>query len=159
MASIYDAVDLDWSWDGDFIPGPDGDLLDTSDDHLRSLVTEIATVVKSSLQDWRDNPEIGSGIDDFIGEPNDRETARNLQIRLQASLLQIVKGQDLSVRIVPFHIHKVAIFIAVQALPTRANHLNSFQPVTMTFVFDYQENGLYVPSSSMNHFQEVRDDI
>ncbi len=159
MASNYDSVDLDWTWDGDLVTGDDGDLKDTSDDLLLSLVNEIHTVVKSSTQDWRDNPEVGADIDDFVGEPNDRITAKELQKRVFSSLLTIVRAEDLSVRVTPVHIHRVLIIVNVQAQATVNNKLTAFEPVVVHFIFDYAENGLYIPASGMDHFLEVRSDI
>lgn len=159
MPGNYDNIDFDWSFDGDLIIDDDGDIKDTSDDHIRSLLNEIQTIVKSETQDWRDNPEVGAGLSDFIGEPNDRTTARDLQARLENAIGLIVNRQDLSVRIIPFHIHKVAILIAVQALSTPNNSLTSFTPITLHFVFDYQESGLYITTDSMDHFAQVRDTI
>ncbi len=159
MATNYDSVDLDWSWDGDLLVDEAGDLKDTSDDHLRSLLNEIQTIVKSNAGDWRDNKEVGADIDDFVGEPNDRYTGEALRNRITASLQLILRGTDVSVRILPVHIHKVLIIVNVQATATNKNKLRSFDPIVVNFIFDYQENGLYIAGSSMNHYLQTRDDL
>jgi hypothetical protein len=152
MASLYDSVDLDFTWDGDYIIDSSGDLKDTSDDYLKSIQNEIFSIVKSSVGDWKEDPQLGADLDDFIGEPNDRNTAANMKARLQSSLTQVVNAKDLSVRIVPVHLHKVLIIINLEVIPTAQNKMRGGNSVTINFLYDYFEKGVYVDIDDMNHF-------
>lgn len=142
----YDAVDIDWSWDGDHLVGPDGDIADTSDDYSRSLVNEITTVIKSELLEWEKDPTIGADLSDFVGEPNTRENGARLEDRVRTRLVDsgIVVPEDLTVRVIPLSIHRVMISITVLALATVNNDLTVGEPIVVNLVFDTTENGTFV---------------
>lgn len=152
MAGNYDSIDLDWSWDGDFLVDSTGDLKDTSDDLLLSVRNEISSLVKSELGDWREDSNIGATLSDFVGEPNNRETAENIQARLESQLSQVVFLKDLSVRVTPVHIYRVLIMLSLEVLPTPENGLQSGEVLSTSFLYDYLENGVYVELEQMNHF-------
>ena len=152
MANNYDATDLDFTWDGDLMISPTGDLLDTSDDLLRSIRNEIQSVLKSDLGDWREDPSIGADLSDFVGEPNSRQTAQNIQARVESALAQILFLSDLSVRIIPVNIHQVLIMLSLAVLPTPANKLQSGQVISISFVYDYLETGVYIDISEIDRF-------
>lgn len=152
MASIYDSVDLDFSWDGDFIVDDRGDLKDSSDDLLRSIKTEILTVVKSALGDWREDTSVGAGLDDFVGEQNSRETAEGIKLRLTSSLSSIVNTSDLTLRMVPVNVYKILILMTLEVLPTVENRLQAGATISATFLYDYVENGIYVDFNQQSQF-------
>lgn len=141
----YDAIDLDFTWDGDVSIGLDGDLADTRDDRLRSLENEIRTVVKSEFGDWQRDPGVGAGINDFRGEPNNRETARLMQDRLisRISSINIVQSEDIEVRIVPVGPHEVMGIIYIVATPTPKNRLRPGDYLIVAFSYDSFEDGIF----------------
>ena len=47
----YDSIDLDFTWDGDYVVGIDGDLGDTSKDLLQSLENEVRDILKAEFND------------------------------------------------------------------------------------------------------------
>jgi hypothetical protein len=143
MPSNYDKIDLEWTWNGDFNVGRDGDLADTESDQIQSLIQEIQTVAQSALDDWAEHPSLGAGIDDFVGEANSRETARKIESRLEGALTlnNIVRDEDLNVRVVPIGPHTILVTITVEALATQNNSLEN-NTVTTTVVFDYFERGV-----------------
>jgi hypothetical protein len=144
MAIIYDSVDLEYSWNGDFQPGQDGDLADTSDDQIRSLEQEIQTIANSALGDWEEHPTFASSLDDFVGEPNNRDTAAALANRLRTALISnnIVAAGDLSIRIIPIGVSKVMITIAVVAASTPNNSIIEGQAAVVALLYDYVEHGI-----------------
>lgn len=156
MASNYDSIDLDWTWSGDFIIGDDGDLQDTSEDLLLSLVNEMTTVVKSSVGDWAEEINVGADLDDFIGEPNTREVGLQIQTRLESALSLIMNPNDINVRVTPVHIHKVLIMLTVQVQATPENKANPGDVVSISFVYDYFEKGIFVPLSQLNRLSDRR---
>ncbi len=152
MPRNYDAVDIDWSFDGDLLLDKTGDLKDTSEDSLLSFRNEILTIVKSDLEDWREEPAVGADLGDFVGEPNTPLTAKAIQERVSNSLLLICSQQDLSVRVIPVGVHKVLVAINIQVMATPKNGLRVGDSLTVSFLYDYFERGVFVPIEDMNKF-------
>ena len=145
MASVYDSVDMRWTWNGDYSLGHDGDLADTSTDVLLSLLQDIHDICASAAQDWELLPNWGAQLDDFIGEPNVRSRANQLhdRVRLALTNTNTVAERDLQIRVIPVHRHKVMILIAVQVVATAQNQLNSTtNKVRTALVFDFVEQGM-----------------
>ena len=148
--AIYDAIDLEWMWDGDFARGKDGDLKDTSYDLIQALIQEIQAVVKSDIGDWKEHPTLAAGIKDYQGEPNTRKTGDAIKNRVISILTShnIVKRGDLDVRVIPVHIHEVLIMIKVNATATSGNSLELGQPIVMSFIYNSVEDSVwYVPEN------------
>lgn len=143
MPTNYDSVDLEFSWNGDFQLGKDGDIADTYNDQIQTLIQNIQTVVNSELNDWKEHPALGAGLDDFVGEPNTKDTARQINARIVGALVQnnIVLEDDVTVKVVPVDRHTVFITITVTALATADNSLEGTS-VTTSLVFDYFERGV-----------------
>ena len=150
MPRIYDSIDFDFTYDGDFVVDETGDIADTADDLLRSIKNEIFSYVISDLQDWREHPNIGSDLADFVGEPNVKATAEAIQSRLQASLSQIVASSDLGIRVVPVGIHKVLIILNILVKATVENRRQSGDTISISFLYDYFDRGVFVPIEEMN---------
>jgi len=149
MAHIYDNVDLEFSWNGDFGLA-DGDLADTEWDYLESLKQDIHMVCASALQDWEVYPSLGASIGDFVGEPNIKATADALHDRLKISIvsLGVVAEEDLLIKVVPVHIHKVLVIIKVNAIPTPWNSLANGEALVVKLVFDFMEQGIMFMEST-----------
>ena len=145
MAGNYDDIDMRWTWNGDYGLGLDGDLLDTSNDLLLSLIQDCHTVCASELKDWEIYPNLGANLDDFIGEPNTRSRALLIHDRVQLGLVGagIVADRDLTVNVVPIHRHKVLIILTINVMPTAANGLSAQTGAVRTaLVFDFVEQGM-----------------
>ena len=144
LANLYDEIDLAWLWSGDFNLSVDGDLEDTANDTLLSLRQEIQTVVASELNDWELYPGYAATLSDFVGEPNNQDTAAAIHDRIRIALTAngVVVESDLKIKVIPVHRHKVLITIRVSAIPTVYNKLSQDGYVT-AIVFDYQEQGIF----------------
>jgi len=99
LASVYDDIDLKWSWNGDFDLDNSHDLKDTSDDGLESLRQDIHTIAASALGDWEVYPNLGAGLDDFVGEPNLRRIGDAIHDRFRIALTStgLVLEEDLDI--------------------------------------------------------------
>lgn len=140
MPTNYNSIDAHWSWNGDFAEDG-GDLQDTSDDHIKSLLQEIHTICASTLNDWKIYPKRAAGLDDYVGEPNTKSSAASIKSRLQLALTSagVVRDADLAIRVIPVHIYKVLIIVGVNALSTENNSLLKNQVVT-SFIFNTTEH-------------------
>jgi hypothetical protein len=152
VARNYDSIDLDFTWDGDFLADQQGDLKDTSEDLLLSFKNEVFTIVKSDLQDWREDPSVGADLGDFIGEPNTSDTGKAIEQRIRNALTIIATPNDLDVRVIPVGIHRVLIVLNIQVLATEDNGLKAGDAVTVSFLYDYFERGVFVPLDDLNKF-------
>ena len=148
----YDAIDLDWQWNGDYAIGDDGDLKDTSYDTIQALVQEIQSLIKSKFKDWKATPTFATNLQQFKGEPNTRETGKAIQERVFSIITNhnIVRAGDLAVRVIPVHMHQVAILIRISAMATPDNSLVLGEPISIVLIYDSVEDGIfYVPESQI----------
>jgi len=152
MPRNYDDIDLDFTWDGDYITDETGDLKDTSYDLLQSLKNQILLRIKSDLNDWREDPNVGADLGDYIGEPNNQTTAKSMSARIRGSVLDVIAASDIDVRIVPISSYRVLIKLNVQVLSTPDNRLQPGNTVTIDFIYDYFERGVFVPLDDLNKF-------
>ena len=141
----YDSIDLEFTWDGDYILGDDGDLKDTSEDYLQSVKNEIHSVLRSELNDWEVSPTFAASISEFRGEPNNEATARAIEERVRSRIsdLGLVKQSDLAVRVVPVGIHQVMIVLTINATSTPGNSLNLGEALGITFLYDTLEDSVF----------------
>jgi hypothetical protein len=148
----YDSIDLDWTWDGDYLLGLDGDLKDTSYDFIQSFVNEVRTIIKADFNDWLKQPNLGCRLLDFKGEPNNRDTATSIQQRIQSKLQEnLIKPGDLTVTIVPVHVNAVLITLTIQADATPGNSLQLGQPIVTSLIYDSAENSIFfLPPPELN---------
>lgn len=145
MASYYDAVDAAWSWNGDFLLGDQGDIKDTMYDTLQSIVDQVSIICSSSFGDWAIYPSRGAGIDDFVGEANNRTTANKLHDRIRISLtsMGIVNENDLKVNVIPVSMHKLLIVIYIDAISLGSNTLENEGPLKVALVFDTSQRQVF----------------
>lgn len=141
----YDTIDLDFTWDGDLTVGDDGDLGDTSDDFIRSLMNEIRDCVKSEFGDWEKDPHVAGDLDDFKGEPNTRGTGKRIEERVKSRLVSasIVQSGDVQVKVIPVHVNQIMIAIRIQAVATPGNSLKLGEPVVISFLYDSSEHDIF----------------
>lgn len=146
----YSTIDIDFTWDGDFTRGSDGDLGDTSYDLLQSLRNEIHDACRYVFGDWRHDPNYTVGLPDFGGEPNTRETAEKIRNRLLTRLpaLGIVQKEDLSARVFPISPAEMMAIVTVNAAATPGNGLSSGELVVVSVVYDSLEDSVFYVSES-----------
>ena len=123
MARNYDRTDLYFTRRGDFALAPDGDILDTSEDPLRSLLQEIRTRLQSEKGDWVLYPNLGADVSNVIGEPNNKATAENLKAKVTAALSQfnLVDTRDLEITYAPIGAHTLLLRINIKVMATDRN--------------------------------------
>ena len=145
MPGVYDDFDLEFTWNGDFPISRDGDLRDTSRDGLQSLIDQLHDICASTFKDWEIYPNRGAGLDDYIGEPNTRTVGGRIhdRVRIAISSAGLVCEEDLKVRVVPVHIHKVLIILMINAAPTPNNNLREGDLLQISFVFDSIEQEVF----------------
>lgn len=144
MPTVYDNIDAIWEWNGDYSIGPDGDLANTEFDQVQDVIQQIRIVVASSLGDWEEHPTRGADLDEFIGEGNTRITAERIQNRINSILVahNVVRSEDLTVRVVPVGPHEVFITVSVDAAATDNNSVRT-DSIVVSLVFDYNERGIF----------------
>lgn len=142
--AVYDAIDLKFLWCGDYEISSDGDLDDTASDQIQSLIQEVQTICNSEVNDWEEHPNYAGTLDDFVGEPNNRDTARRLTDRIKTSLISnnILRADDVSVRTIPVDRHKLYIIISVNAASTPNNSVPGDGRALITMIYDYFEQGV-----------------
>ncbi len=143
--AVYDSIDLEFTWDGDYTIGDDGDIGDTEDDYITSLIQEIRTVVQGDFGDWEKFPNLCAGLNDFNGEPNTRSTAKKIEDRVFSKITSIglVKAEDLQVKSAPIGTSQILVTVRVQATPTPNNSLQLGQPLIITLVYDSIEQSVF----------------
>lgn len=141
----YDHIDADFTWDGDYFIGSDGDLADTQDDTIRSLLNEVRTVIRCEVGDWELHSMIGANLADFLGEPNTSASAKAIEERVVSSLVSagLVQSSDVKVRVVPVQNHIVLIMIAISAEATYRNSLAAGEPAVVSFTYDSMEDSVF----------------
>lgn len=103
--------DICLSYAGGGIITDDGDLKLSQD--LDALSREISRIVRTVNPAWKIYPNIGAGIEEFVGEPNTRGTALEITKRLNYALNQnqIAYPGRLFARVVPSGDETLLIFI------------------------------------------------
>ena len=146
----YDSIDLDWTWDGDYVLGDDGDIKDTSYDLLQSLRNELRSVLRSEFSDWELHPNLGANISEFRGEPNTREIGAIMEDRIRSKILSpgIVEPGDIQVKLIPVSSSTVMINILIQAAATPANNLTVGEPLAVTLLYDSLEDSVFFLAGS-----------
>lgn len=146
----YDSIDLDWTWDGDYVIGEDGDIGDTRADLLKSFLNELHTVLRSEFDDWQEHPNLATNLSEYRGEPNVREVAVDMQQRIVARIaaVGVARAEDLNVRIVPVGKAQVLTIIQVNAMSTPGNNLTVGQPLVVSFLYDSLEDSIFFMEES-----------
>jgi hypothetical protein len=143
MAQIYDRIDFLWTSRGDIYIGGDGDIMDTQYDPLRSFIQEVRTRVESDQGDWKNFPDIGAGISDFVGEPNNPITAEAIRTRIIGALARdgFVHTGDMKIKYLPLDRDKLLLRLSFEVAPTATN--GSTQTLTHSMLYSYSENNVY----------------
>jgi phage baseplate assembly protein W len=143
MAQIHDRTDLFWTSRGDIKIGGDADLMDTEYDPLRSFVQEIETRVAADQGDWKNFPNVGSGISDFVGEPNNAATAEAIKTRVISALARdgFIRTRDMKIKYMPVDIDKLLLRASFKVAPT-ARNVNT-ETLVRTMLYSYSDNNVY----------------
>jgi hypothetical protein len=151
LANYYDAIDLKWTRAGDYVE-ENGDLADTSEDGLLSLIQELADIAKCELGDWELYSGRGFGPEDFVGRTNNAHLAKLMHDRLRVSYVSqgVVNDEDLSIRVIPVLKTEVLILVRIDALPTPYNSLGQGESLVVQMLFNYAEKGIFVLSAGLN---------
>lgn len=146
----YDALDLDWTWDGDILVGDDGDLADNRSDLILSLENEIRTVLRSEFNDWELHPTLGANLSQFRGEPNSRKNGKAIEQRVTSKIISagIIQPEDITVRVVPVGREQVMISVNIQATSTPGNRLAIGEPLSINLVYDSFEDSVFFLQTS-----------
>ena len=144
MAGNYDQLDIQFSWNGDILLEA-GDIKTTQFDGLQSLEDQIRIVVSSALGDWEIYPGKGAGLDDYVGYPNTKSTGEAIHDRVRLAIVSagLVYEEDLEVKVIPVHIHRVLIVVRVNALPSAVNRLNTGEVLQTAMIFDTSEREVF----------------
>ena len=144
MPKLYDKADFYWTFDGDLLVGPDGDLLDTQEDPLLSLAQEIKTRIMGDQGDWELYPDVGAGLADLVGEANNKLTAESGKAKIIAALTRdgLVASSDISIKYMPVGPYNLLYKLTVAVRPTTTNYQSKF--VEVKILFDYKDGNLHL---------------
>ena len=143
MAKNYDNTDLFWARRGDITVSDRGDIADTFEDPLRSLVQEYITRIRASKRDWALYPRLGAQLADYVGEANTKEAAEGIKTRIISSLAYggLLDPLDIKIRYAPIDIDKIMFRVTIKVDPT-ARNVGS-ETLTIGFIYSYSENNIY----------------
>ena len=144
MPRVYDKTDFYWTFDGDVLVDPEGDLADTASDPLRSLVQEVRTRIMGDQKDWELYPETGATLGDLIGEPNNKLTAETGKARIIAALTRdgFVSSSDISIKYIPTGPYSILYKLVIAVSPTDTNYQTEY--VEIKILFDYKDGNLHL---------------
>ena len=144
MPKNYDNVDLYWTFDEDLLIGPGGDLMDTEDDVLLSLMQEIKTRLAGDMEDWELYLDVGAQLSDLVGEPNNKMTAEAGKAKIFSALTKdgLVAASDLSVKYMPLSHDSLLYKVVVKVEPTVKNFQT--QQIEVSLLYDYTSSNLHL---------------
>ena len=130
-------VDLLFSSEGDFSLGENGDVADTENDHMRSLIQRIITRLSSAPGDWNLAPGVGVGLSAIIGQPNTRANGLRVEEIVASGLVQggLLASDEFSVVAFPADQHTVGVILKINPRFVRGQ-------TTLTFTYDLRDNRL-----------------
>jgi hypothetical protein len=110
---IYNDLDISVSASGDLTIQANGDFKTVVGSSV--LKQDITFRVRSNPGDFYPHPELGAGLDEIIGEPNDRNTCAIGERKIAHSLTNdgMIKSIDLAVKGVPIALDQVVYYLFV----------------------------------------------
>lgn len=101
---------------GDIALGANGDLKVAYDDDV--TVQDITFRLRTYKGDYGYRPQCGASVEDFIGQPNTRETGNSLKARLIEALTydRLLSSSSFAIEVVPLNEHTIAALIKVDGL-------------------------------------------
>jgi hypothetical protein len=137
MARYQNIVDLLFSESGDFVLGENGDLADTRSRAYRGFIQMVLNRIMSSKGDWPLHPDIGVGLNAFVGKPNTKVIADRIKQKIVSELSKddLIRGNELIVDIFPVSSNAIAIGVIVSP-PGSGRQIN------LVFTYDMRDNKL-----------------
>ena len=128
-------LDFYWTHQGDISLGENGDIKDTREDQYRALIQVVVDRLQSEENDWFLYPEKGAGLNAVVGQRNTAEAGREVQRRIQSTLLYggLLKPTEFSVNVVP--ISETQIMAVVSLNPP-----GSTEAILIPFSYDMRSN-------------------
>lgn len=121
----------------------DGDLIISNGDikvhnGLDWFISEVTKIIRTTNPEWRSNQNVGASLEDFIGQPNTRETAGFIEERLYDKITaeNIHIPGTLDVRVTP--LSKSSISVLIRLLVQ-----GEVQPITK-IIFDFEKGNIKV---------------
>jgi len=130
FAGVTDVL-LSYDTDLDF---RDGDLMLTNG--IDWLKRQVYIILTTSQGDWKLYPEIGARPDEFIGNPNTRDTSRRLKEFIIDKIQPHVIPAAVSVEVVPLTRESVKCYLDLNIAGIEVTHI----PFTMDYI-----NGFVYP--------------
>jgi len=84
--SRFSLTDLTFTDRGDFVVDANGDLESTEDVFGKSLIQEIRSRLKAEVGDWKAHPQLGVGLNRFLGLPTNETTASKIILRITETM-------------------------------------------------------------------------
>ncbi len=99
----------------------------------QSLRQEILFRLQTELFGYDPDPEIGAGLDQYVGSPNNRTLGSRINRSVIRALTRdtLLAPNDIRVEVVPLGIHVVGVYVFVSPSFT-----GSFAPVTVAVSLD-----------------------
>jgi len=119
MASIYSANDLAFTLDGDFIIGPNGDLMDTDvlsrSDQLASIKQAIAHRIMAEKNGWALQPNLCAAMEQFLGQIITPDLTKAMERQIHYVLTQdgLFRTSNLTVNVLDIGANTEAVVIAI----------------------------------------------
>ena len=110
-------VDIGFTMDGDLdlslLEGGYEDLSYSSGPDF--ILQSVNNRLRTQSPDWYTYPHLGANLEDFIGEPNTRETAESIitNIRYTLTYDRLVSEEDLEVDVIPVNINEVVVYVSI----------------------------------------------
>lgn len=128
MPGSYTTQDILLSDSGDFVIDDTGDLaLATIDQTTRQ---DAIFYLYTEFGDFTGQPDLGSRVSDFIGEPNTKGNAQLLKAEMLRSITTDGRfsSRDIAIQIVPIAIDEILAYITIQ---------NAALSGTSNLIFDF----------------------
>lgn len=110
MTLFQGIVDIAMSEDGDLVIEK-GDL--KLHNGINWLISEIQKILKTCNPEWRIHPNVGVGLDEFIGQPNNREVGKFIERKIREKIKAegLDYPGDVDVQVVPISVSDIMIYI------------------------------------------------
>lgn len=111
---FYPEIDLSVTASGDLTIAENKDLQMAGAAGV--LKQDIRFRLKTEIGDFIPHPDLGAGLEEIIGEPNTRETARIGESKIIQALTydNRIRGGDLLVKGVPISLYNVSFYVFVR---------------------------------------------
>lgn len=128
--------DLFWTSSGDFAFEPTKkDFKNTKIYNYRSMIQRILTRVMSSPGDWEFSPQLGAGLESFLGKKNTEALGNEIQLRIENELItaNFLSLNEFLVNVFP--ISKEEIGIVIEVTPN-----NQRESILLKFTYNASDN-------------------